>query len=253
MSRLRGNLLLGAVSANSTILHEEVNKLMQFSKSILFAAVALIAPLAMNADSINAPSSLALGNLMFSNFTCTNSNSGGPTATPSGCSQINLATITAPGNGIQFSTGFIAAKGAFEDATLGYSVSSASGITNVGLLFNGYFEGLAVTSVTETVLHGSDVVGSLKVSCGVAGCTSSDKYENIVLNGSYTNLNIQKDIQLNSFGSTYADYAGLSFVDQTFTTGPVINAAATPEPASLALIGLGLLAVGAVRRRMVKA
>jgi hypothetical protein len=38
-----------------------------------------------------------------------------------------------------------------------------------------------------------------------------------------------------------------SFVDQTFSE------TATPEPASLALVGAGLLAAGAIRRKMVKA
>lgn len=219
---------------------------MQFSKSILIAAVAMIAPLAMNADSINAPSSLTLDSLTFSNFTCSVTSPGGAKSTPNNCGQISATIITTPGEGIQFSSGFLATRGAFEDADLGYSVSSTSGITSVGLYFNGYFEGLGITSVTETVFHGSNLVGQLTVSCGANGCSPADEYQTIALDGSYTDLNIQKDIQVNSNGSGSSNYAGLSIVDQTFTT-------ATPEPASMALFGIGLLAAGVIRRRTAKA
>ena len=127
---------------------------------------------------------------------------------------------------------------AFDDAVLGYSVSSAAGISNVGLSFNGWFDGLAISSVTEDVYNGNQLVGSAKVSCGAfGGCVKTD---NITLNGSYANLYIVKDINVTAANGV----AQASYVDQTFT--------ATPEPGSTALLGSGLLAIaGLLRRRSI--
>ena len=208
---------------------------MQFSKSILFAAVALIAPLAMNADPlVGAPSSLSVGDLTFSNFTCTNT-----------CSGVNVGSITTPLTGLQFSTlaGFSVNNGSAQDTLLGYTVSSTSGITSVGLAFSPIFDGLAVDSITETIDAPGSItpVAQLKVICEDNSCGGN---ETIDLSGSYTNLVVTKDIQLTS----YSGVSNFSFVDQTFTEG-----SATPEPASLALVGAGLLAAGMIRRKMVKA
>lgn len=215
---------------------------------MLFAAVALVAPFAVNADSIVTGTIAAptpMNGLTFSNIGCTLSSDGGAASNPNSCTGISASNITVPGNGISFTSGFSATAGSFEDAALTYTVSSTSGITAVGLDFNGYFEGLGVTSVTETIYSGSTMVANLTVDCGNGGCSPAQESQNIVLNGSYTDLNVVKDIDVSSGSKAPGNYAGLSVVDQTFTT--------TPEPASLALIGAGLLAAGAFRRKMVKA
>jgi hypothetical protein len=85
------------------------------------------------ADSLTSNPSLSAGALDFSGFTCSVTK-GGLAATPDGCGEINVNTITSPGTGIQFSSGFFAAPGSFDDAVLTYHVSSAaSDISSVGL------------------------------------------------------------------------------------------------------------------------
>ncbi len=227
---------------------------MQFSKSILIAAAALIAPIAMNADSMNV-STLSVGDLNFSNFGCIIVNTAGVNATPNTCggSQgISVGTITVPAKGIEFRSAFFADNGTHEDANLEYTVTSTAGITNVGLSFTPFFLGQAVDAITETIYNLADngnLLASLKVGCNTNN--PCDSNENISLGGgSYTNLLVRKDIQLNSNSGA----SQFSFVDQTFTEGPGTNVgAATPEPASLALVGAGFLAAGAIRRKMVKA
>ncbi len=209
---------------------------MRFSKSILITATAALLPLVSQAAPITPnPGPLSVADLSFNNFTCSLSK-GGVSAFPSSCSQINVNTITQPGKGIQISSGFLAALGSFDDAVLSYNVSSKSGIDRVGLIFNGTFEGLAISKVTESVFSGENLVGFAQVSCDSAGCNRAD---NILLNGVYSNLHIQKDILV----AASLGEADLSIVDQTF--------ALTPEPASFAMLGVGLLGAGLLRRRKI--
>ena len=211
---------------------------MNISKSILFAIIATVAPAAMHAAPMTA-TSLSVDGYNFGSFTCS-LDKGGVLATPSSCNQISVSTITNPGVGIRFSSGFNAAYGSFDDAVITYKVSSNHGIDNVGLNFDGNFFGLAVTSVTEKVYDANgNAVGFAKVGCGAdAGCTQT---ADVALNGTYNNLFIEKDI--NVAAAAYSG-ANLSIVDQTF--------ADAPEPSSLALLGSGLLGSAALLRRKAK-
>jgi hypothetical protein len=208
-----------------------------FSKTLFITAIAALAPIAMLAGPVTSSPSLSIDGLSFSNFTCSISK-GGLFATPSHCNQIDVNTITSPGTGIEFTSGFLAAPFSFDDAALTYNVTSASGISSVGLDFDGSFFGLAITSVTESVYSGSTLVGQAEVSCGAhalgAGCNLTD---NIALNGVYNDLHIEKDINTTGIFGT----AESSIIDQTFSQ--------VPEPASTALLGLGLLAAAFVLRR----
>ena len=208
---------------------------MRFSKSILIAAVTLVAPFIGQAS----PVSLSVGGYNFSNFACTVTGQGN--ATPGGCGGIYVQTITQPGTGIQISGGFSAyGKNSFSDAVIDYNVASTKAINNVGLYFNGDFNGKAIASVTESVFSGSTQVGFASVACGSgkAGCNMSDI---ISLDGAFSNLYIQKDIFLASYSA--GSLATTSYIDQTF------DATATPEPSSFALLGSALVGVGALIRR----
>lgn len=214
--------------------------MLKFAKSILVAATACMIPLAGYASSVPVTTnpSLSIGGLNFGGFDCSISK-GGIFETPSHCNQINVETITNPGVGLSFSSGFLAAPASFDDAVIKYQVSSNAGINSVGLDFNGTFWGWAVASVTESVFNGNQLVGFAQVSCGSdVGCNRTD---NIVLNGAYNNLYIEKDINV----SGYLGTAEASIIDQTFGTD-------APEPASLALFGAGLLGVAGWLRRRVK-
>ncbi len=193
----------------------------------------------MHADPINLNNvgTITTGDLTFNNFSYTISTPGGANSTPNGPKGVNVSTVTSTGlPGIEFTADYLAQDGASEDVNIHYSVSSLNAISAIGLDFDGTFGGEGITGVTETVDSGSTQVGFLSVACSTYGCSQQDT---IVLNGSYNNLTITKDISLNA--GDYG-YSKASFVDQTFTT-------ASPEPASMALIGVGLLAAGAIRRR----
>ena len=208
---------------------------MHFSKKILLTAVACLAPVVGHAATVTSNPSMSVGGLNFGGFTCSITK-GGALATPYNCGEINVNTITQPGMGIAFSSLFNAAVNSFDDAVLTYNVSSAAGISSVGLDFNGTFFGMGISSVTESIYSGDKLVGFAKVSCGVAGgCNQTD---HIALDGVYNNLFIKKDIGVVAGSDSYAQ---ASYIDQTFT--------AAPEPGSTALLGSGLLAIAGLLRR----
>jgi hypothetical protein len=176
------------------------------------------------------------GNLSFNNFTSCNV-TGGVSLT---CAQIDVSAHTSvsppdPTNGdsgIRIQAAFNAGT-TTEDVTFQYD----GHIT--GALFHDasmYFNGTAVSSVTEDIynLANGDLIGHFAVS------SPGSQTASIILTENATDIRMVKDIGLNysAPGPTV-----LSIVDQQFSQ------TAVPEPASLALLGGGLLALGIGRNR----
>jgi hypothetical protein len=75
------------------------------------------------------------------------------------------------------------------------------------------------------------------VSCSMFACNQATE---ISLNGIYNNLFVEKDIYVGA----YYGFANTSIIDQTFA-----QAAVSPEPSSIALLGSGLIGAACLLRR----
>jgi hypothetical protein len=217
---------------------------MRFTKFSIITAALALAPFVSQAApvSVTTDPTLSVAGLTFNDFSCSITGQG--MSSPGGCGKIKVGTIETPGTGLRFNSGFSATGvffNSFTDAMIDYHVSAGPnlGINKIGLDFNGTFLGFAVASVTESIYSGSELVGTGTVSCGITGC---DRTDDILLNGTYADLHIVKDIQLNAYLGT----SQISYIDQTFDPVP------TPEPSSLALIGSGFLGVAGLLRRRAK-
>jgi hypothetical protein len=209
-------------------------------KKLLLAGIASLLSLAAQAAPIVPGTTLTAGNLTFSNFSCTGNTSGGGAGGSCAGLSVNLFT----GAGIEISGGLSALTGpggtaSTQDILVSYTLTSLGpAFSTIGLGFNGTFEGNAFAEVRETVY--ADAARTQLLDSGlVRVSTLSSTFFDTLTFTPVTVAYVVKDILLQSLPP--GGLATISSVTQVLT--PV------PEPASLAIVGMGLLALGAARRR----
>jgi len=186
------------------------------------ASVTLIVPPATEADT-------------FSNFTYSSS----PTTAPPGAAGITVSQFhVGIQDGLTFSGNLIALAGTSVDYSISYVVTAPAGFKFFDAFASGtanLFGGNGSVSVSETLLDAKSgaLLGNLEFfSPPPSGLTTS-----ITLNAASSSILVQKDIVV--VGGTNTP-TSLSIINQGFSS--------VPEPASMALLGIGMSGLFALRR-----
>jgi len=179
-----------------------------------------------------------VGDLEFSTFTYSPS----PIGSPPAASAVTVNSfLSIPGEpGISFNGVFTAAANTSVDYAISYVVTTTDGkpITDAYLSLGGFVNngGTGSVSIGETILApnlGGIVISTIPFQVFIPG----QPVDTTALLPPQTTIVVQKDIVVNG-GSNGATF---SFVNQGFST-------AVPEPASMALLGIGLSGLFTLRR-----
>jgi hypothetical protein len=220
----------------------------------------------------NAPNSITVNDKIFSNFTCTISTSQGTVSlTQGGCSGVTItplpigtAGLDPTANnyaGISIGGGF-SANAISADATLDFKITydlmvdpnSSNKISDVHMSFDLDAVGFAFTQVSETI-NAAEFVAPFTISVfdnNPLPDQFSQQSQMALLPVPVKKLSVSKDIKLIAFCN--ADQSGMCVAPQTggnFSSGSIIDQrfSQVPEPASLGILGSGLIGLGWLARR----
>jgi len=184
---------------------------------------------AVTLDQLTAGQQIVVGNVVYSNFSY------------GGTTPVTDVLVTSSSAGLEFTTltgGWTTPSGS---SVISYDINvTGDTFSTVGLGFTATASGGAIASVGETVTDTTNNKDySLQVNVGAGGGTDSDS-DSVTLNPTTASLHVIKSIDVASNGS---GTASITLVDNTFIpTGG--SAPGVPEPMSLALLPLGLAALG---------